>query len=143
MGGHSDPISTAVIALHGTGGDWNPYADRARRTGETIAWVVKTALRDRYQPQRGPLAQLLDELPAMRPATAAHLRRWLDDEDHAVRRLLGEPDDRQLMPGAACPTCDTAALALRTSAPPPDRIVECSACDGAWTMAELHGTLTA
>jgi hypothetical protein len=123
--GHGDVLLDAVIRHAGTPA--NPYADRARHTAETIAWVAKATLRDRYRTDLGPLEQLRGELPGMRPATAAHLRRWLDDEDTAVRRLLGEPDDHELLPRLACPACDTAgALALRTSAPVQERVVVCT-----------------
>jgi len=122
---HGDVLLDAVIrhvsALVG------PYAERGQRTDDTIRWLTAAALGDAHRHDQDPLDQLREHLPAMTPSTAASLARWVDEQDQAVRRLLGEPDDHQLWPGVACPSCDTAgALALRMSGPAEDRVVVCT-----------------
>ncbi len=125
-GGHADPVPTAVLDHIGPGGT-NPYASRHRWTMETATWAARQLLATRYAEGGDPLVQLRQHLPAMTPPAADAMRRWIEDEDTAVRRLLGERDDRQLLPGVPCPACDSAgALALRSSAPEAERVVVCT-----------------
>lgn len=134
--GRGDQLLDAVIRH--VGGTTNPYADRAHRTADTIRWIGQAALGQAYRPDLDMLGQLLEHLPAMRPATAAHLARWLDEEDRAVRRLLGDPDDRQLLPVIACPSCHSVGvLALRTSAPAAAQVIVCTA--GCWCAGQGCG----
>jgi len=123
--GHGDALLEAVVQ-HSTGRT-SPYADRHARTVETARWVARSILRDRHVEGVDPLVQLRQAVPAMTALAADSMRRWIEDEDSAVRRLLGEPDDRQPVAAIACPGCDTAgSLALRTSAPERERVVVCT-----------------
>lgn len=153
---HGDTLLDAVIRHAGS---TNPYRDRALRTQQTLDWLVREALADLFQPRVDLLEQLLTHLPDMRPATAAHLARWVDEEDKAVRRLLGEHDDRRLQPVIPCPACRAAGvLALRTSAPADQQVIVCTnecVCAGpgcgcrmgveaegaphVWTIMEMRG----
>ncbi|MET0492902.1 MAG: hypothetical protein ABW000_07190 [Actinoplanes sp.] len=156
-GGHGDILLDAVV--RNISGVVDPYTLRARRTADTVAWVAKTALGAQHRDDVGPLTQLRDGLHTLSTATASNLARWIGEQDHAVRQLLGEPDDHHLIPTAECPACSRAGiLALRMSGPAEDRVVVCTAtsctCAGdgcpcrmglavagvrhVWTMAEFR-----
>lgn len=157
-----DALLDAVIR-HSSPGALNPYAERRRRTEETLIWVAQTVIGETVRAGADALARLLRHLPRTLQDAALHLGRWVDEQDQAVRRALGDGDDRQGVPVVACPHCGTkAALAARTSAPPPERVVVCTAgctCAGPgcgcgmgieilgarhiWSTAELERALRA
>lgn len=115
--GHGDTLLEAITRHTGR----NEYRERFARTMDTAAWIAQKLLGD-----GDPLVRLRYAVPTMTPLAADNTRRWIQDEDTAVRRLLGEPDDHQPLPGVACPACDQRTLHLRTSAPPAEQVIECA-----------------
>ena len=156
VAGHGDLLLDAVVRRFSS--RRNPYADRARQTADTVTWVARTALADRYRQAADDFAQLREQLPTLGLGTVVNLARWIEEQDLAVRHLIGEPNDHQLIPAAACPACDKAGvLALRMSGPAEERVIICTAgcpCVGddcrcgmtvravrvahIWTMAEFR-----
>lgn len=138
LGGHGDPTGDAILTIGGT--------TRANRYAELEAEVLGQmhgVAQHLPAAAGGDLARIEAAIPAMTPAAAAATRRLLARIDGRVRRLLHVPDDRQLISRVRCPACDAVALVLRTSAPPPERVVECTSCDLAWAMDELRGRVAA
>jgi hypothetical protein len=155
---HGDALLDAVIRFDHPGAV-NPYAVRAQRAGETLQWIMRTLL---GFPARDPLIAIQALLPLhLDPAAARNIAAWIEDEDRAARRLLGERTDHRAVPELACPHCSTVgALALRVSAPRDQRVAVCTAgctCDGPgcgcgmgtevqgvahiWTTTEMEGAL--
>lgn len=134
LGGHGDPTSDALDAISAVAVRTNRWADlRAEVWGQ---------LRDVAQHLpglAGPLDRLHATVPHMSDRMAAATRLLADRIDGRIRRLLGEVDDRQLVPRARCPLCDAAGLVLRTSASLDQQVVECTTCDGAWTRDDVWG----
>jgi hypothetical protein len=128
---HGDSLLDAVIRYDGPGAV-NPYAERAMRTAETLKWITLSLLGVPVPDAAAALRLLLDL--ELKPGYARNVAAWVDEQDRAVRRLLGERDDRRAVPELPCPHCGTAgALALRVSAPREHRTVVCAAgctCDG-------------
>jgi hypothetical protein len=163
-GVHSGPAGDQILdaILRSGGSGANPYAERLARSGETIEWLSRHLV----PPSPATLGEALRELtaavPTLRPGTAMNLALHIGIEDRAVRRLLGERDDRREVPELRCPHCRTAgSLALRVSAPREHRTVVCTAgcaCDGPgcgcgmatevrdvahiWTTLEIEEALT-
>lgn len=137
LGGHGDPTGDAILTIGTT--RTNRWAELEHTVHSQLAGVAQ------HLPAAAgsPLDRIAAGLPAMSGTAAAATRRLLDRIDSRIRRLLHEPDDRQLLSRVRCPACDTVALVLRTSAPPADRIIQCTACDSAWTTTELQAGATA
>lgn len=137
LGGHGDPTGNAILTVDLSRA--NRYADLLGEVQGQLDGVAK------HLPAAGhdPLGRIEAAIPAMSRPAAAATRRLLDRIDGRIRRLLHEPDDRQLLPRVRCPACDATALTLRTSAPPADRVIGCTTCDLAWTAAEMRGRITA
>lgn len=129
--GHGDALLDAVIRYNGPAAA-NPYAERAVRTTETLRWITLTLLGVFATSAQDSIRTLL-RLDLL-PGHARNIAAWITDEDRAVRRLLGERDDRRDVPGLPCPHCGTAgSLVLRVAAPREHRVVVCGAgciCDG-------------
>lgn len=132
VGGHGDPTSDALLLL-----------DEPTRTNRFTAWLSEvTGQLDgvaQHLPQAGhdSLARIESAIPAMSKAAALATWRLLDRIDGRVRRLLQVPSDHQLIPRVRCPWCDAVGLTMRLAPPQPDRVVECTTCDGAWTWDEM------
>ena len=137
LGGHGDPTGDAVLTI----GEARPnqYAEQHTEAWEQLHEVAQ------HLPVQGfnPLDRIETALPAMSQKAAEATRTLLDRIDQRVRRLLKISDDRQLLPGVACPVCDTAGvLALRTSAPETECVVECGSCPQAWPAKAMRGRQT-
>ena len=111
-----EPILDAVVARGATAVRSDPYADRLLSIHDTLTWLA-TELHAGQPTVLDPLARLRARLQHLPPSTALIVCNWVDEQDQAARKLLGEPDDRLPVPGLACPACGLAGvLAIRTSA---------------------------
>ena len=110
-GGHSDPVgdSLASSAADRRHDRWRRLADR---TTDTLAWL---AGRLNARGLGDPLGRLHTALPALAPAGAAHLHRWLAELDAGIRRALGLEQARQPLVGQRCPACRVRQLYHPTS----------------------------
>lgn len=142
-----DQILDAI--LRGTGFDANPYLERRERTHATLLWLAEL-IRVPVLPYDDAIAALLEVAPRLRPGPALSVAMWIGQEDRAIRRLLGEPDDLAPLAGVFCPACRTpGSLALRGSnRVAGDRPVVCSAISctrdqvpSIWSQAELAAAM--
>lgn len=159
-GPHGDALLDAVIRHNSPGA--NPYTDRLNLSSQTLEWISDLLVLGSFL-RPAEIIDLLIDLPALAPRTAGYLAAWIDEQDRLIRKVLGEPDDYLLIPGIACPACDTAgSLAIRTSVPHIEkRVIICTSgctCSGPgcacrmtiqdasvshiWTRPELEEALT-
>lgn len=139
LGVHGDPTADAVDAAGAARTRTNRFADLEQEVGEQLATVAR-----HLPPVVGdPLSRIETAIPVMSPVAAAAAREFLDRIDARIRRLLGEPDDRRFVPRVPCPACDAVGLQLRTSAPPGERVVECTTCIQAWAWTEMTRSVPA
>jgi hypothetical protein len=135
LGGHGDPTAEAAGML-GAPPRQNRWTDLEVEVQQQLLTVAAKLPGDGWW---NPVAHLRAALPTMSERSAAATAQLADRIDARIRRLLVEPDDRLRLPRVPCPACDTAGmLVLRTSAPEPERVVECTACDGAWPAAAMR-----
>ena len=125
-GDRREPILEALLT-HGTRrAQFTAEAERLQRVHETLIWLVRILIG--HGRAVDPLAILLLHVPDLSPSAAATVTMWVDEQDQAARKLLGEPDDRVPIPGVACPACEMAGvLAYRTSAPRAEQVIVCTA----------------
>ncbi|MDP9799363.1 hypothetical protein J2S43_007875 [Catenuloplanes nepalensis] len=136
LGGHGDPTGDAIAAL----GPPRPNRWAALRT------EVWSQLRDVAEHLPGladPLDRLRAAVPHMSDRMADATQLFADRIDGRVRRLLGLPADRQLVPRVPCPACAAVGLMLRGAPPVAERVVECTTCGAAWMWAEMVGSVAA
>lgn len=131
LGGHGDPTGDAVLTLGPARSNrWAVLADEVQ---DQLAGVA----RELPPASTTDLDRFAAAIPAMSPTAATATRKLLDRIDSRIRRLLHEPSDRQLVPRIRCPACDAVGLAIRTSAPLAQQVVECITCDAAWWRSEM------
>jgi hypothetical protein len=142
LGGHSDPTSDALLVLHDTSRA-NRYSALADEVGDQLSGVAQhlpEPMRDGMRISiADPLRRIESGIQVMSKTAATATWRLLDKIDGRVRRLLGEPQDRQYIPRARCPWCDAVSLSVRLAPPRDARVVECTTCDGAWLWTEMAG----
>lgn len=137
LGGHSDPTADAADTIRDT--PTNRWAELWHETNQQLRHVA-----NELQPAGiRPLDRFETAIPTMSERAANATRTLLDRTDARIRRLLHEPDDRQLIPRIRCPTCDTTSLVTRTTAPPARQIIECTTCDAAWWRTTILGNTAA
>jgi len=135
LGGHSDPTSEALLSL----GD-PPRANRYSALAEEVEGQLAAVAAHLPPAGIGSLFRIEAALPALSKDAAVATWRLLDRIDGRIRRLLGEPYDRQFIPKVRCPWCDAVSLLMRLAPPRDARVVECTTCDGAWAWTEMAGS---
>lgn len=101
-GGHGDPASRAAVGTVEPEVRDGRLARLATSTTATLRWLAD---RLRLAHPGDPLGALTAAAPGLRPTTAGHLTRWLDEADHRIREHLDlDPHGRPIV-GARCPRC--------------------------------------
>jgi hypothetical protein len=138
LGGHGDPTAEAVGTI---------AAPRANRwialEAEVDQQLLAVAQHLPGARSTNPVAQIRAALPGMSERAAGAAAQLANRVDGRIRRLLGEPSDRQLVPRVRCPACDATGLVLRTAAPLAEQVIECTTCDQAWIRSKVMGSVGA
>ncbi|MFI2663718.1 hypothetical protein [Micromonospora carbonacea] len=122
-GGHGDPAGRTVVDFLEPEVRDGQLGRLAGRTTATLTWLAGALA----LPTAGdPLPALAAAVPTLRPSTARHLARWLDEADQQIRDRLALDDDGTPIPGLRCPRCARRQLTAHTTGPRPTWTVTCT-----------------